>query len=125
MTELCGRDHESQLCHFFGALFVVISLLRLLISTSAATVITAGVMLPVALNAGISPWVVGFAILNLVEFWFFPYQCSYYLQFHELVAVGGVGGQGRFLLINAVGNVAKFAALALSEPVWRMMGLLR
>lgn len=51
---------------------MVISLLRLVIPTSAATVITAGVMLPVALNAGISPWVVGFAILNLVEFWFSP-----------------------------------------------------
>jgi hypothetical protein len=119
-----GTLMKQSFTLFLGALFVVVSLLRLVIPTSAATVMTAAVMLPIARDAGISPWVVGFAILNMVEFWFFPFQCSYYLQFRELVLNRGVGGEGRFLLINAAGNLAKLAALALSEPVWRLMGLL-
>ena len=119
-----GTLMKQSFTLFLGALFVVVSLLRLVIPTSAATVMTAAVMLPIARDAGISPWVVGFAILNMVEFWFFPFQCSYYLQFRELVLNRGVGGEGRFLLINAAGNFAKLAALALSEPVWRLMGLL-
>ncbi len=120
-----GTLMKQNFTLFLGALFVVVSVLRLAIPTSAATVMTAAVMLPIAREAGISPWVVGFAILNLVEFWFFPFQCSYYLQFRELVLSRGMGSEGRFLLINAISNIAKFAALALSEPVWHMMGLLR
>jgi DASS family divalent anion:Na+ symporter len=109
---------------FLAALFGAVSVLRLVIPTSAATIMLAAVLLPVANSAGVSPWLVGFVILNVVEFWFFPFQCSYYLQFRDSVLRQGVASEGRFLIINAIGNGAKLAALYASIPFWKAIGLL-
>jgi hypothetical protein len=79
--------------------------------------------MPVAVHYGVNPWVVGFIILIIGEMWFFPYQCSYYLQFRQLTR-GRVYDENLFLKFNAFANLMKIAAIYASMPYWKSLGLL-
>jgi DASS family divalent anion:Na+ symporter len=99
-------------------------LVRLVIPISPAIVILATVFMPIASTQGVNPWVVGFIILNLGEMWFFPYQCSYYLQFRASTLPDGLYDERSFLRFNLLMNGLKIAALYASLPFWHMLGLL-
>jgi di/tricarboxylate transporter len=102
-----------------GAIFVV----RLAVPISATIVIMATVLMPVAVHYGVNPWLVGFVILIVGEMWFFPYQCSYYLQFKQL-AQDKIYDESMFLKFNALSNLAKIAAIYASIPYWKWFGIL-
>jgi len=80
--------------------------------------------MPLAETHGVNPWLVGFVILVLGEMWFFPYQCSYYLQFRQLTGSASLYDENRFLRFNALMNLLKLAAIFASMPWWRSLGLL-
>lgn len=102
-----------------GVIFVV----RLAVPITATIVIMATILMPVAVHYGVNPWVVGFIILIIGEMWFFPYQCSYYLQFRQLTK-GEVYDERLFLKFNAFSNLMKIAAIYASMPYWKSLGLL-
>lgn len=102
-----------------GVIFVV----RLAVPITATIVIMATILMPVAVHYGVNPWVVGFIILIIGEMWFFPYQCSYYLQFRQLTK-GRVYDENLFLKFNAFSNLMKIAAIYASMPYWKSLGLL-
>lgn len=102
----------------------VILAIRLVLPISITIVISATVFVPLAAAAGLNEWLVGFLILVIGELWFFPYQCSYYTQFRDLLFKKGLYDEGVFLRHNALLNVLKLAALFGSIPVWKMMGIL-
>jgi hypothetical protein len=62
--------------------------------------------------------------LILGEMWFFPYQCSYYVQFREIAASHGVYDEKSFLRYNALMNGVTLLALYASLPWWKWLGLL-
>lgn len=99
-------------------------LVRLIIPISPAIVILATVFMPIAGTQGINPWVVGFILLNIGEMWYFPYQCSYYLQFRDSNLPGGLYDERSFLRFNLLMNGLKIAAIYASLPFWHMLGLL-
>jgi di/tricarboxylate transporter len=108
---------------FVLLLSAIVFVIRLAVPISATIVIMATVLMPVATHYGVNPWVVGFIILIIGEMWFFPYQCSYYLQLRQL-SKGTIYDEGLFLKFNALSNVMKIAAIYASMPYWKSLGLL-
>jgi len=82
------------------------------------------VFMPLADVYGTNSWVVGMIVLVLGEMWFFPYQCSYYMQYRSLALRQPGYDEKTFLRYNALMNLAKLGALYASLPYWKWMGLL-
>ncbi|OGB27477.1 MAG: hypothetical protein A3I66_06215 [Burkholderiales bacterium RIFCSPLOWO2_02_FULL_57_36] len=118
-----GEYMHSNFSLFILLLTAVVFVIRLAVPISATIVIMATILMPVAVHYGVNPWVIGFIILILGEMWFFPYQCSYYLQFRQL-SKGRVYDEGLFLRFNALANLMKIAAIYASMPYWKALGLL-
>jgi divalent anion:Na+ symporter, DASS family len=118
-----GGFMRESFAVFLLLLTLVLGVIRLVVPISATIVIAATVFMPLAATHGVSPWVVGFAVLVIGEMWFMPYQCSYYLQFRELGK--SVGYDERTMLrFNAALNAVRLLALYLSLPWWHALGLL-
>lgn len=118
-----GEYMHTNFDLFVLLLSAVIFTIRLAVPISATIVVVATILMPVATHYGVNPWVVGFVILVLGEMWFFPYQSSYYLQFRQF-AKGRLYDESLFLRFNALANLAKLAAIYLSMPYWKTVGLL-
>ena len=119
-----GGFMRGNLELFLLDLFAVLFVVRLAVPISATIVIAATVFMPLAEVHGVNSWVIGMAILLLGEMWFFPYQCSYYIQFREIAGCKGSYDEKKFLLYNALLNVVKLLALYVSLPWWKWLGLL-
>ena len=115
---------QGHLELFLLALFGVIFVIRLVVPISATIVIAAAVFMPLADIYGTNSWVVGMIVLVLGEMWFFPYQCSYYMQYRSIVLKQPGYNEKTFLLYNALMNLIKLGALYASLPYWKWMGLL-
>lgn len=119
-----GNVMRTDFPGFVLLLAALIFVIRLAVPISATIVILATLFMPLAETHGVNPWLVGFVILVLGEMWFFPYQCSYYLQFRQLTGSASLYEESRFLQFNALMNLLKLAALYASMPWWRSLGLL-
>jgi DASS family divalent anion:Na+ symporter len=108
---------------FVLLLFVLINVIRLAVPINATVVIMAAIFMPLAEISGVNPWVLGFVILLFAEGWFLPYQCSYYLQLQEMNRDQPMYNEKSFLLFNGVINIARLAAVYVSLPYWKMLGL--
>lgn len=119
-----GEVMRSSFSIFILLLFVLIFVIRLAVPISATIVILATLLMPVAEAHGVNPWVVGFVILVLGEMWFFPYQCSYYMQFQQLTHRSEYYDEKDFLRFNWLSNALKLLSIYVSIPWWKMLGLL-
>jgi divalent anion:Na+ symporter, DASS family len=119
-----GDFMRGDLGLFLLALFALLFVVRLAVPISATIVIAATVFMPLAEIHGVNPWIIGMAILILGEMWFFPYQCSYYVQFREIAGRHGAYDEPAFLRYNALMNGVKLLALYASLPYWKWLGLL-
>ncbi len=115
---------QTHLQGFIALLFVLICLVRLVVPINATIVVFAAILMPLATVHGVNPWVVGFIILLFAETWFFPYQCSYYLQLRAVNEARHIYDEGSFLRFNAFMNLARPAAVYASLPFWESLGLL-
>lgn len=104
-------------------LFVLVNLVRLAVPSNAASVVLATILMPLAQVHGVNEWLVGFMILVFADAWWFPYQCSYYLQLQQMNAQAALYGERRFLLLNALLNLARLLAVYASFPWWEALGL--
>jgi di/tricarboxylate transporter len=118
-----GQYMYTNFSLFVLLLAVVMFVIRLAVPISATIVIMATVLMPVATHYGVNPWLVGFIVLILGEMWFFPYQCSYYLQFRQL-SRGRIYDERLFLAFNTLANLMKIGAIYASMPYWKTLGLL-
>jgi len=118
-----GAYMHTSFSLFVLLLSMVIFVIRLAVPISATIVIMATILMPVAEHYGVNPWVVGFVVLVLGEMWFFPYQCSYYLQFKQ-ASKGRIFDEALFLKFNVLANLAKIVAIYASIPYWKALGLL-
>jgi DASS family divalent anion:Na+ symporter len=105
-------------------LFVLVNVIRLAVPSNATTVILATILMPLANAFGINEWLVGFAILVFSDTWFFPYQCSYYLQLQDMNQRDPMYDERLFLRFNALMNLARLLAVYAAFPYWQMLGLL-
>jgi len=109
---------------FIALLAGVLFLVRLVLPINAAAVIFMTLLMPTAVAGGVNPWLIGFMILFLTESYFLPYQASYYLQYCSLTGYGYPGQNRRLAPFNLAIMAMKVAALYLSLPWWRHLGLL-
>lgn len=109
---------------FVLLLFVLANLIRLAVPTNATAVILATILVPLAQLSGVNEWLVGFVILLFSETWFFPYQCSYYLQLQQMNRDKPMYDERRFLRFNAVMNLGRLLAVYAALPYWKMLGIL-
>jgi len=119
-----GNYMSNNFMLFILVLTLTISIIRLFLPISVTIVISATVFIPIASVSGINEWLIGFIILIIGEMWFFPYQCSYYLQFREILSEKNLYDEKSFLRYNALMNVFKILAIYVSIPFWKMIGVL-
>ena len=108
---------------FILALSAVFLLARLFIPLNQAIIVFAAALIPIASNAGISPWVVGFVLLILAETAFFPHQSPYIFLFDRITsAVDRDVRQVRLFHLLLI--PFKLAAILVAIPFWHRIGVL-
>lgn len=117
-----GDTMREHFALFVLLLYALVNVVRLAAPSNAATVILATILMPLARVNGVNEWLVGFIILVFSEAWWWPYQCSYYLQLQQL-AGGALYDTRRFLWLNALLNLARLLAVYASFPYWHMLGI--
>ncbi|WP_462319903.1 SLC13 family permease [Halochromatium sp.] len=108
---------------FVLALAAVFLLARLFIPLNQAIIVFAAALIPIASNAGISPWVVGFVLLILAETAFFPHQSPYIFLFDRLTSDVRRDVR-RVQLFHALLIPFKLAAILVAIPFWHRIGVL-
>jgi di/tricarboxylate transporter len=103
-----------------GTIFVI----RLFLPISVTIILSATVFIPIASVSGVNEWLIGFIILIIGEMWFLPYQCSYYLNFKEILHEKDIYSERTFLKYNALTNLLKLVAIYASIPFWKLTGVL-
>ena len=108
---------------FVLALAAVFLIARLFIPLNQAIIVFAAALIPIASNAGISPWVVGFVLLILAETAFFPHQSPYIFLFDRLTSDVDRDVR-RVQLFHALLIPFKLAAILVAIPFWHRIGVL-
>ncbi|MCF8002673.1 MAG: anion permease [Chromatiaceae bacterium] len=108
---------------FVLALSAVFLLARLFIPLNQAIIVFAAALIPIASNAGISPWVVGFVLLILAETAFFPHQSPYIFLFDRLTSEVDHDLR-RVQLFHLLLIPFKIAAILIAIPFWHRIGVL-
>lgn len=119
-----GGYMQNNLYLFVLLLAIIISTIRLVVPINVAVVITATIFLPIAESSGINIWVIGFMILTLSEHFFLPYQCSYYIQFEELIGANPLYSKSLFLRYNILTWFIRLAAIYAAIPFWQFVNIL-
>lgn len=119
-----GDSMRSNFPAFLVILTCVMFALRLVAPNNAVIAVSATVLMPLADLNGVNPWVIGFIILTMSEHWFFPYQCTYYVQFEDLTKKKRTFNEKSFITFNAMTALVRLLGLYASIPFWRSLGLL-
>lgn len=119
-----GDSMKSNFSLFILVLSGMILLLRFVLPNTTTVAIFATILIPMAESKGINPWIVGAVILNISDAWFFPYQCSYYLQFQELLTKEPLFNEKLLLRGNLVSTLIRFFSIYLSLGYFSYMGIL-
>ncbi len=125
MTQLSwlGSYMRQDFPLFVLALSVVLLIARLLVPLNQAIIIFAAALIPIASNAGIAPWVVGFIILIIAETAFFPYQSPYIFLFNRITHKIHYRKR-QIQTFHGVLIIFKLIAIYLSIPFWQRIGVL-
>lgn len=118
-----GAYMRQDFALFVLALAAVFLIARLFIPLNQAIIVFAAALIPIASNAGISPWVVGFVLLILAETAFFPHQSPYIFLFDRLTSDVDRDVR-RVQLFHALLIPFKLAAILVAIPFWHRIGVL-
>lgn len=97
-------------------------IIRLALPLGAGMLTSFAILLPVALNQHIHPWICLFVCAVFSDIWFFPYQSSVYLQAKSSVPQHMYSERG-FLKYNMALNVGRLLVIFASIPWWIYLGL--
>jgi anion transporter len=107
--------------------FVIIALfiyaLKLIFTSGLAVITLTIVLIPLAAEMQISPWIIVMLILVATEVWFFPFQ----VDWHTLASAttDGKGFSYRMMSrINPIYALAYLIAIIAAIPYWRYLGLI-
>ncbi|MCP3689170.1 MAG: TRAP transporter large permease subunit [Gammaproteobacteria bacterium] len=118
-----GSYMRQSFALFVLALAGVMLLVRLFIPLNQAILIFAAALIPIASNAGIAPWVIGFVILIFAETAFFAYQSPYIFLFREIT--NKVTREERKVRVfHGMLVLCKLLAVYISIPFWSKIGVL-
>ena len=104
---------------------IIIYIIRFAILSQTATIAIFMVMLsPLAMQAGISPWIVGMVVYVAGNTWTVFYQNAPYVA--AFYAVGGdMVNHGQIAKLSVVYMVISIIGLLVCVPFWQLMGLIK
>ena len=106
-----------------GAAAVTVALRFVIVSEMAYLNIVMVFLVPLCVSAGISPWVVGFAMYAVITPWFVLYQSATYLAAFYSVD-GKMVRHADMAKYCVLYTLICMAALVASVPYWQLLGLL-
>lgn len=111
------------------SLFIIIFLctvlfVRLFLPNNATVAIFATILIPMSETQGINPWLIGILLLSFSDIWLFPYQCSYYLLFKEIMSGSYMFNEQLMRQTNLLTIGIRLAAIYISFPYWEKLGLM-
>ena len=115
---------KSNIYLFVLILSGVIFVMRIFIPNNATVVILATFLFPIAEISGLNAWIVAFIILMMSDAAFFPYQTTYYVLFQDMMKKKNLVNLNYVIGINAFSVIFRIAAIYVSIPFWRMIGIL-
>ncbi|MCC5792741.1 MAG: anion permease [Legionellaceae bacterium] len=95
-----------------------------LFGTMAAPALMFTILMPLAQQAAVSPWLLAFIILMATEAWIFPYQASYFLCYEEWGREQQSFELQRLLWQNACFSILRWLAILGSVPFWQWLGII-
>lgn len=108
---------------FFVVIAILTYLLKLVFTSFLAVVTLCVALLPLAIDVGMSPWIIAMLILIASEVWFFPYQVDWHMMAYS--TTDGKGFSYPLMCrINIFYAAAYIVALLLAIPYWRYLGLM-
>ena len=121
---LLKQSLQHSLVMGFAVLALMVIVLRLLFPGAPAFVMLMSALLPVTAELGLSPWVIGFALLTLSEAFILPHQHGVYSQvLSELSSQGLDVDQRNLLGANIWFVLLRVMALMLCIPFWHWHAL--
>jgi DASS family divalent anion:Na+ symporter len=103
---------------------LVIYVERVVISSGFTSLVVFVLLLvPLGINVGINPWVIGFIVLASVQVFFFSFQNTNYLTFYAVTG-GDMITHGQAARISFLYMGSSLIALLASVPLWQMLGLM-
>lgn len=111
---------------FIFLVSLLVFLFRLFIPINATVILLAGALIPATEITGGYSWIVGFIILMMSESFIWPYQASYYTQCVSILGSRHFKAlhSHRVYVVNGLVFLLKLAAIYLSLPYWKFLGLL-
>ncbi len=110
-----------------AVLLVIVALLvtasRFVLPSRPAMFLLSLALVPAAPQLGISPWLVGFVVLVTANMWIFPYQGLEYLITRDATRGEAFTDRDGMVMGAALAGV-RLAAIVVSIPYWRAVGLL-
>ncbi len=119
-----GEVMHTNFPLFILELFVIMTVTRIVVPNNAAIAIFCTILIPLAQSNGVNPWVVGYIILTFSDGWVLPFQCTYYLLFHDLTKGGGLYDPREVIKFNLWTNVFRLIAVFVSIPYWKWLGFI-
>lgn len=115
-----GNNFSLFIIIFLGTILFV----RLFLPNNATVAIFATILIPMAESQGINPWLIGILLLSFSDIWLFPYQCSYYLLFKEIMSDSHMFNEKLMRQTNLLTIGIRLAAIYISFPYWEKLGLM-
>ncbi|OPX94850.1 MAG: hypothetical protein A4E53_00010 [Pelotomaculum sp. PtaB.Bin104] len=110
---------------FIFLLACSITLIGIVADEYTIIILFTAILFPIAQTNAISQWVIGFIILIFAGWWLIPQQDPDFLVFSEVVNnKKQTFSKPAFLTFNAVTVLIRLAALYVSIPFWKWLGLL-
>ncbi|AUH50145.1 hypothetical protein CXB49_04575 [Chromobacterium sp. ATCC 53434] len=118
-----GALMKSDLPAFLALLCPACVLLRLALPELVAEILLLTLLLPLAQAAGVSQWLIGFAVLTMCEAYQFPYQSPYHLYLDGQLAAPTGYDRSLLLRYNLAMTLARALTLFVSLPFWSWLNI--
>ncbi len=112
---------------FVGAFCLAVMVTRLVLPIAATTVVLATIALPIAMDAGMSPWPIAFILLMMAEATVFPYQDQLRLQIDGALAqqkMSDVSDDSKFFRFDLIMLALRVGVIYASIPFWEYLDVI-
>jgi hypothetical protein len=114
---------DGRLWLFIAAAGITILIIRLALPLSAGMLTAFAILLPVAIQQDVHPWICLFVCAMFSDIWFMPYQSSVYLQLRSTIPQN-LYLEKEFFKYNLFLNMGRIAIVYASIPWWNYLGLI-
>lgn len=114
---------DGRLWLFIAAAGITILIIRLALPLSAGMLTAFAILLPVAIQQDVHPWICLFVCAIFSDIWFLPYQSSVYLQLRSTIPQS-LYSEKEFFRYNLFLNIGRIAIVFASIPWWNYLGLI-